>query len=252
MDLLLRYTETHPAVSAVELALEEVLRRKEQKDKERAGSGMPYVEAMSNPYVQQLKITLNEAETDVASNKARIHYLEQRIKRYKDQLNSSLTVETEMQNLNRDYETISKNYQQLVQRREQAKLSEKVDTETTSIKFKIVDPPRKPLSPSGPKRLLLLSGVLFMGLGAGGALAYLFYYIRPTYVTSRHLRKETGLPVLGAISMQVLDGSKDKQRIFMFVSVMLCMFFVYLGLIVFEYMRLEGIPFSLIRDKLLS
>ncbi|MCK5189372.1 MAG: hypothetical protein KAR12_04900, partial [Methylococcales bacterium] len=234
MDLLLKYTETHPAIRAIELTLEGLLRRKELKNKERTDSGLPNAGAMANPYVQQLKISLNQAETNVASNNARIHFLKQKIKKYKDQLDSRLTVETEMQNLNRDYETISENYQRLVQRREQARMSEKVDTEAVSIKFKIADPPNKPLSPSGPKRMPLLSGVLVMGFGAGFGLAYLFFYIRPTYSTPRQVRALTALPVLGMISMQNLDGSNDKKSIFIFVSVMVGLVFVYLGLMSFE------------------
>ena len=120
-------------------------------------------------------------------------------------------------------------------------MSEKVDTEAVSIKFKIADPPNKPLSPSGPKRMPLLSGVLVMGFGAGFGLAYLFFYIRPTYSTPRQVRALTALPVLGMISMQNLDGSNDKKSIFIFVSVMVGLVFVYLGLMSFEYMRLNGI-----------
>ena len=241
MDLLLKYTEAHPAVSTIELTLKELLKRKEQKDKEMTDSGLPNAGALANPYVQQLKIALDQAEADVASKSTRIEYLKQKIEKLKSQLNSRLTVETEMQNINRDYNAISQNYQALIERREQARMSEKVDTETVSIKFKIADPPNKPLSPSGPNRLLLLSVVLCMGLGAGYGLAFLFFYIKPTYVTSKQLRDVTGLPLLGSISKQVLDGSKDKIKIFMYVSVMGGLFFVFFGLMSFEYLRLQDI-----------
>ena len=189
----------------------------------------------------------------MASSSTRIDYLKQRIEKHKDQLNSRLMVETEMLNINRDYDTISGNYRALLQRREQARMSEKVDAETVSIKFKTVDPPKKPLAPSSPKRLLLLSGVLFMGLGAGFGLALLYFLLKPTYMTARQLREVTGLPVLGIISEQVLDGSKNTKGVFMFAFILLGLIFVYLGFMSFEYMRLKDIdPFNLIRNKLLS
>jgi polysaccharide chain length determinant protein (PEP-CTERM system associated) len=141
MDLLLKYTEAHPAVSTIELTLKELLRRKEQNDKILANSGLPNAGALANPYVQQLKIALNQAETDVASNSTRIEYLQKKIEKIKSQLNARLTVETEMKNINRDYNVISENYHALIERREQARMSEKVDAETESIKFKIADPP---------------------------------------------------------------------------------------------------------------
>ena len=245
MDLLLKYTADHPTVRAINVTLEEALKRKKQAERDRAVSGLPNAGALSNPYVQQLKITLNSAEANVASNGVRVNFLKKRIENYKQQLDSRLTVETEMQNLNRDYTTINGNYQKLVQRREQARMSEKIDTETVAIKFKIADPPNTPLSPSGPKRLLLLSGVLIMALAVGFGLAYLLYYLKPTYMTTKQLREETGLPVLGTVSMQVLESSNEKKKFVIFLSVMLGLIIVYFGLMSFEYLRLHGInPFN--------
>ena len=80
-----------------------------------------------------------------------------------------------------------------------------------------------------------------MGLGAGFGLAYLYFYIKPTYMTAKQVREITGLPVLGMISMQYLGRSNDKKRVFMFVSFMVGLVFVYLGLMSFEYLRLKGI-----------
>lgn len=248
MDLLLKYTENHPAVTAIKLTLAEVLKRKKQKNKEMERAGLPNAGALANPYVQQLKITLNKAEADVASNKVRVEFLDQRIKKYKGQLDSRLTVETEMQNLNRDYEAIQQNYQKLIERREQARMSEKVDTETVSIKFKIADPPNKPLTPSGPKRLLLLTGVLMLSLGAGFGMAYLFYFIKPTYITTKQLRDVTGLPVLGYVSMQGMNDGEDRKQLIMFLFVLTGLAFVYLGLMSFEFLTLRGYnPFDLLQ-----
>lgn len=249
LDLLLKYTKNHPSVNAVESTLAELLKRKKQKDTEMTDNGLPNAGAMANPYVQQLKITLNEAETKVASNKVRVDFLERKIAKYKEQLNSRLTVETEMQNLNRDYLTVHENYQKLLQRREQARMSEKVDTETVSIKFKIADPPTKPLTPSGPKRLLLLSVILVFGLGAGFGMAYLIYFIKPTFVTTKQLRDITGLPVLGSVSLHDFGSTDNKNDIRIFLSVFAGLAFVYLGLMSFEYLSLQGInPLSLLRS----
>ncbi len=254
-DLLLKYTENHPKVKVIKSTLKEVLKRKEQKDKKKVGSrgvgaGLPSAGAMANPYVQQLKITLNEAETEIASNKVRVNFLKKRIKKYNKELNLRLTIETKMQNLNRDYAITNENFQKLVGRREQARMIEKVDAETASIKFKIVDPANTPLSPSGPKRLLFLSGVLIMGLGSGFGFAYLLFYLKPTYITSRQLRDVTGLPILGNVSMQIIGDSNDKKWFFMLVSTLMSLILLYLGLITFENMRLHGTnPFNFINNK---
>jgi polysaccharide chain length determinant protein (PEP-CTERM system associated) len=240
-NLLLKYTENHPRVRAIESSIEKVLKDKTQNNKESVKSGLPNAGAMANPYVQQLKIALNDAETAVASHYVRVNYLKQRIKNYNEKLNLRLTVETKMKNLNRDYAITNENFQKLVQRREQARMSEKVDSETVSIKFKIADPPNEPLSPSGPKRLLLYSGILFLGIGSGFGLAYLFYYLRPTYMTSRQLQEATGLPILGNVSMQGTSDSNNNNKSFLFIPLLAGLILVYLSLMIFEYLRLSGI-----------
>ena len=60
-------------------------------------------------------------------------------------------------------------------------------------------------------------------------------------MTAKQVREITGLPVLGMISMQDIGGSNDKKWFFMFVSLMVGLVFVYLGLMSIEYMRLNGI-----------
>jgi hypothetical protein len=88
-----------------------------------------------------------------------------------------------------------------------------------------------------------------MGLGVGFGLAFLSFYIKPTYVTAKQLRDVTGLPLLGTISKQVLDDSKDKIKSFVYLSVMGGLFFVFLGLMSFEYFRLQGINlFDLVQN----
>lgn len=238
-DLRLKYTDNHPAISAVEITLAEAIRSKEEKGRANASAGIPNAGVMSNPFVQQLVISLNGAEADVASNRARVVFLENRIKKYKVQLDARLGVETDMQNLNRDYETVQKNYEQLVQRREQARMSEKVDSETVSIKFRVADPPNKPLLPSGPKRLLLLSIVFLLSLIVGFGVVFLLYYVQPTFLTTRQLREVTGLPILGNVSLQT-SGRKIKKNDFMFNFVFVVLICAYVGLMGFEYMRLQS------------
>ena len=248
MDLLLKYTDKHPYVRAIDVTLAGAIQHKVHRKKEKVLSGLPNAEALANPYVQQLKTELDKSEANVASLNTRVQLLQQRIENYKEQLNSRLTVETEMLNLNRDYDTINTNYRKLVQRREQVSISEKVDNETVAIKFKIADPPNKPLSPSGPKRLLLLTVVLILGLAAGFGLAFALYYVRPTYMATPQLAEMSGLTVLGSISRQKI-GSVKKVKMFIYILLFLALLSIYAGLIGFEYIKSQGTdPIQLIKD----
>ena len=72
-----------------------------------------------------------------------------------------------MQDLDRDYGVLKKNYQELVSRREAAQIADNADTKTEKIQFRIVDPPQLPLYPVEPNRPMLVSVVLLFGMGAG-------------------------------------------------------------------------------------
>ena len=83
-------------------------------------------------------------------------------------------IEAKAKDLDRDYDVIKHNYDELLQRREAAKLSEAADTKADKIQFRIVDPPQVPLEPSSPNRKLLISIVLLAGVAAGAVAPFVF------------------------------------------------------------------------------
>ena len=72
-------------------------------------------------------------------------------------------------NLNRDYEVLRKNYDELLTRRESMRLANAADTQADKVKLQVVDPPKIPQIPVSPKRGLLLTGVFLAALGGGMA-----------------------------------------------------------------------------------
>ena len=72
-----------------------------------------------------------------------------------------------MAQLNRDYDVLRKNYDQLVARRESASMAEDVDSLARMAEFRIIDPPR--ISPKAvfPNRLALVPLVLALALAVG-------------------------------------------------------------------------------------
>jgi len=120
-------------------------------------------------------------------------------------------VETELKNLNRDYDTIKSNYEALLTRREKARLSESVEQNTDTVKFRVVDPPQVPSKPSAPNRILLSSAVLAGGFAIGLGLTILLALLRPTFVSVQQLREVAGLPVLGAVSMNWVPAIQRKK-----------------------------------------
>ena len=111
-----------------------------------------------------------------------------------------LGLQAEFLNMNRDYEVLRKNYDDLVARRESMRISTAADAEGDKVKIQVIDPPTVPQIPVAPKRVLLVTMVLFAGLGAGAGLALLLVQLDQSFHSLEDLR-ELGFPVVGGVSM---------------------------------------------------
>lgn len=237
-EMLIKYTENHPEIMAIENLIEALKKQKEQNKKESVmETDWISPQKMTNPYVQTLKIAFDNAEAEVASNQALIDSIKARINKIEQGLNERLAIETEMKNLNRDYETISGKYAELLDRREQAHITERVDDQTSRLKFKIADPPTKPTKPSSPNRVLFYSAILGAGLISGFGVAFLIYFIRPVYMSTRQVRVVTGLPSLGSVSMTNLGLTKAKGIDWLLLFTISVLVAGYIGIMVFELIK---------------
>ncbi|MEJ2693311.1 MAG: GNVR domain-containing protein, partial [Candidatus Thiodiazotropha sp.] len=162
--------------------------------------------------LEELKLAFRQAEVNLTAIRLRQSEFQKRIERLKATLDVLPKAEAELTRLNRDYEINRTNYQELVQRLESARMSEKAGEAGDNVKFRIVEQPKVPLLPVGPKRVLLSIGILILGLAAGGGLAFLLSQIKPVYYDPTQLRKGTEVPVLGQVSRVWTSDMKLKRR----------------------------------------
>ena len=218
--LRLRYTEQHPDVVTTKRIIEQLeAQKKEEAKLTPPSSGMLNQGQNANPLYQQLSIALSEAEANVASMQARVKEYENRYEQLKSAVDRVPQVEADFTQLNRDYSVHKDNYEKLLSRRESAQISGELDATKGTVDFRIVDPPRVPITPSGPNRPQLMSFVLLGGLIGGLGLAFLVSQIRPTFNDPRTLREVTGLPLLGMVSMTWTHQQtrKYKTRLIAFI-----------------------------------
>jgi polysaccharide chain length determinant protein (PEP-CTERM system associated) len=240
-DLLIKYTAKHPEVAHIEKTIKELQIRNAQKQANREEAGGVDTAVLTNPYVQSIKVAINEADANISSINSRVEILQQRLQTAQDELNSRLAIETEMENLNRDYSQIKSNYERLLASKETAAMSEKVDNQAEALKFKIADAPNMPLQPSSPKRKLLYTGVLVVGMMFGLAIALLLYLIRPTFMSISQLRQITGLPILGSVSFKAntVQSLKNKKEAFKYSIVTLGLFTFYIGFLTIDILEIK-------------
>ena len=226
-NLRLQYTEQHPDVIANRRLLDQLLAQKADLAKNKKRSLDPG--ASYSPMLQQLNVSLSQAEARVASMRARVAEYENRVARLRNQSTTAPEIEAQFAQLNRDYNVNRENYQKLVERRESARLSGDLSSATDMLQFRVIDPPTVPNHPSGPNRLRLFSLVFVGALVAGLAVAFLMSQLRPTFLSQSTLRDVTGLPVLGSIGMNWTPEQtvKRKRRLVALASSVLLLFGAY-------------------------
>jgi polysaccharide chain length determinant protein (PEP-CTERM system associated) len=226
-NLRLQYTEQHPDVIANRRLLEQLMAQKADLAKNKKRSLDPG--ASYSPMLQQLNVSLSQAEARVASMRARVAEYENRVARLRNQSTTAPEIEAQFAQLNRDYNVNRENYQKLVERRESARLSGDLSSATDMLQFRVIDPPTVPNHPSGPNRLRLFSLVFAGALVAGLAVAFLMSQLRPTFLSQSTLRDVTGLPVLGSIGMNWTPEQtvKRKRRLVALASSVLLLFGAY-------------------------
>lgn len=233
-ELLLNYTENHPDV----VALKRLIAQQEGLPKNDLPSDsvtdQSALQLRGSFAYQELKVTLGKVEADVAALTVRVKERAALVNKLQKLIDTIPQVEAELKKMNRDYNIIKDNYEEMVRRRERAKITYEAEKSTDDVQFKIIDPPRVPLLPVGPNRLLFLTAVLGLGAGAGVGLALLLIQIRPTFDTWQDLREATNLPVFGAVSLIHTSYRRAKNQ-FQNAS-----FWSVLGLFMISFLVLAG------------
>ena len=200
------YTENHPDVIALkgQLAVATAAARGEPMTGG-AGGGQP------NPLYLSLQSMQADKQAAVASLRIRKAQLAGDL----EQLNAKLSVDPEVAaeqgDIERDYQVLKDQYDQLLASREQLALRGQAQTQTDQVKFSVIDPPTTPRAPAAPNRMLLLTGVLIAGLAAGIGAAFAMGQLRQTFPVAAKLERAAGMPVLGQIGEMVTRAQAERR-----------------------------------------
>jgi polysaccharide chain length determinant protein (PEP-CTERM system associated) len=256
-DLLLRYTDNHPDVIAARKRLEalKVTAATAASDRAAAIKAMttpppsapgktgatdtpapppPTVRpthSLPNPIYEQLKVRLYEAESGIASLQRQVADATRERDRLEEIARSAPGLQAEFINLNRDYDVLRRNYDELLARRESMRIATAAEADADKIKIQIIDPPQVPQNAVAPKRAQLFSMVLAAGTIAGIGLAVLLVQFDQSFHTIDELR-DLGLPVAGGISLLNVTVTRGRlASVFVFGISILLLGAVYAGLL---------------------
>lgn len=240
-DLMLRFTDKHPDVIETTELLKnlEAAREKEIETylSQDSNGDSPILSQLN----QEITLEISRLEGEIASLRVREDDFGNKIDDLRNKIDLVPQIEAEGISKNRNYEIIKDKYEELLTRKEAADISNSAKASNQELQFRIITPPVLPTAPSGPKRFLFYSGVLFAGFGAGIALAFLMSQLTPILVRGHQLTSLTSFPILGVVTHLEVDDIKRKQRFraVVFFASSAAIFFMYLVLVASDTMNIN-------------
>lgn len=215
MLLLSKYTEDYPEVIKVRNEIEELqkqLSRSTKTSQENTADGTVGTEMKTlNPVYGQIKEELSKTDTEIDSLKARLSELANQQGSDRAMLGQMPKEQEEWTKLQRDRSTYQKVYDDLLQKRESARVSKDLENTDKTTRFSMVDPPMMPRFPVSPDRIMLILIGIVLGIAAGVGSAIGLDYIDHSFKDEDAVREVLQLPVLATIPSIITEADVQAE-----------------------------------------
>lgn len=213
--LLLNFTEQHPDVVRIRHQMADIqtaMRQDAQRPRGNEQDGA-LGNAQMNPLYQELRSRLSEVRREMAATDSRMNALQALLDQELGRSRRIAASESTLAELTRDYEVNRDIYQDLLRRRENARVSMELDREKRGLTMRIQDPAAKPLRPSGLRLAHFAAGGLLFAFAVPFALLFARVRFDPRVRSARQIeRRQPTYPVLTVVPRYLT--SRDRRREF--------------------------------------
>jgi polysaccharide chain length determinant protein (PEP-CTERM system associated) len=217
-ELKSKYKDKHPDVVTTQRQLDALLAKQQEMQvalSEVVPAGGPGSSSEGygepNPVYDQVKLRLIEMETQIEDLRQRSATAQAEAAALASKAGEVPQIEAELQKLNRDYNIIKARHNELLARRESARMSRSRDDIGQQVQYRMIDPPTVASEPIGPNRKLFLNLVAAGAIAAGLGLAGILVMLDTRFSTLLQLRRFGNVLVLGAIT-DARAGARQVRR----------------------------------------
>lgn len=201
-QLKARYTERHPDVLRLKSELEQLRSEIPPEDFleiEESALERPSAVTEPNPAYQQLNTQLAQVNTELRVLRDERQWLETEISKHNARVQNTPQREQEISVLQRQFDNLSLQHNDLRDRLTEAQLAESLETRKKGEQFQVIDAASLPMEPSKPNRaLIFVLGILGSLALAGGAVAAVDFIDQRVW-SYREVEQLLGVPVIAEI-----------------------------------------------------
>lgn len=229
--LRLDYTETYPDIVRLKQQIRDI-QNMATRERQRRNSGQFNGATSSgsinsttiSPLYQQLKADSAKAKTSVQTLSVRLSQTRILLERELSRASRTSDIETQLADLNRDYEVNRDIYQDFLKRRESARVSMNLDRERRGLSFRVQEPARLPNLPTGIRFIHFAILGILLGLVIPFSVLYAYLRLDPRIRLASSLQEDIGVPVVAVVPRLVGpndSGSFLRSRGFLFFCILL-------------------------------
>ncbi len=211
--LLLTFTDRHPDVLRVRHQMEDVQRQLAQ-ERDRAASGQSATgseDSQLNPLYQELRSQLAQTRREVAATRSRMGVAESLLQGELDRSRRIAASESVLAELTRDYEVNREIYQDLLRRRENARVSMGLDLENRGLTLRVQDPATMPLRPTGLRFMHIAAAGLLAAVAIPLGLLWLLVRFDPRVRSPQLIEAHSRYPLLATIPAYPSPRERRRQ-----------------------------------------
>jgi len=161
----------------------------------------------TNPIISEIKKALDNIEGEASP--------EVTTEEMKNEYYKVMLIEKLDKVMARDVGVNNSIYNMLLQRLETAKITQRLQSSKEGTRYTILDPPRVPLDPVKPNKILFALGGLIFGGIVGFGLVVGIEFLDKSFIDVEEAKKFLGTPLLGAISrINTIESIRhDKEKV---------------------------------------
>lgn len=200
-DLLLSYTETHPDVVHLREQIKDLkgsISSSEVKSMSSLTSSSDGQNA-ADPLYDQLRGKLADATVEKKTLEKRLAAHERLLAEQYERAKRVAERQAELSELSRDYSVTKNIYEDMLERKEKARLSMTLDLEGRGVSYKVQEPPIYPTLPQGLRFMHFAMAGPLLGIAIPLGLIFLFIQLDPRIRMSHRLEESLPVPLIGVV-----------------------------------------------------